>query len=301
VPVFKIKNNNVTISCDFIENIMPELNGAYVKVYLYILMLASKGESAENADIAKHLGLLESEVKHAVEILSDCELISISDEVKSEKTTATKDVKVHYSVSEMTQELESNKSLADMLKIAQEVMGKPLNSTDTNTLFWFYDALGFSPEVILLLLEHCVSQDKRSMSYIEKVAIGWHDRGIRTIDDVEKMEAEAQESSSYFSSIKRIFGIVGRSLTNMEEKFLTEWKTEDNMSEEMVALAYEYCILQINKLSFPYINKIIKRWKASGIFTVEAAEKDNESFRTKAQDSTENDYTAIEKRMWDNL
>ena len=58
------------------------------------------------------------------------------------------------------------------------------------------------------------------------------------------------------------------------------------------------------------MNKIIKRWKKDGIFTVEAAERDNEKFRNKAsangnmgagEESSDYDYEAIEKRMWDNI
>lgn len=331
MPKFKIQNKNIAVSSNFIENIMPELNGAFVKVYLYILMLANTGKSAENADIAQKLGLLESEVVRAFEILSECELIDIRDNIiylgeksfeDSEASEAAEEadqippvpkdsVKVQYSVSEMAKEIEANKSLSDMLKVAQEVMGKPFNNSDTNTLFWFYDGLGFSPEVILMLLEYCVSADKRSMAYVEKVAIAWHDRGISTIEDVERLENEEKENNNYIFTIKRLIGINDRNLTKIEENFLNEWKNIDNMNEEMVALAYEYCILQINKLSFPYMNKIIKRWKGDGIFTVEAAEADNERFKNRQQNtskgssefsnSPEYDYEAIEKRMWDNL
>ena len=309
---------------------MPELNGAFVKVYLYVLMLANNNKSAENADIAKKLGLLESEVVRAFEILSECELIEIRDNIiyLGESTTCEEpeeepaqeeeqippipkdSIKVQYSVSDMAKEIETNKSLSDMLMVAQEVMGKPFNNSDTNTLFWFYDGLGFSPEVILLLLEHCVSADKRNMAYVEKVAISWHERGITTIEDVERLENEQRENNNYIFTIKRLMGINDRSFTKIEENFLNEWKNIDNMNEEMVALAYEYCILQINKLSFPYMNKIIKRWKNDGIFTVEAAEADNEKFKNKQQQytqksefsaTTDYDYEEIEKRMWENL
>lgn len=307
---------------------MPELNGAFVKVYLYVLMLANSNKSAENADIAKKLGLLESEVVRAFEILSECELIDIRDNIiyLGEKSSISEDepeqadeitpppvpkdsVKVQYSVSEMAKEIEMNKSLSDMLMVAQEVMGKPFNNSDTNTLFWFYDGLGFSPEVILMLLEHCVSADKRNMAYVEKVAISWHEKGITTIEDVERLENEEKENNNYIFTIKRLMGINDRSFTKIEENFLNEWKNIDNMNEEMVALAYEYCILQINKLSFPYMNKIIKRWKNDGIFTVEAAEADNEKFKNRQQNvqksefsnTTDYDYEEIEKRMWENL
>ena len=80
MPEFIIKNKNITVSGGFIENIMPELNGAFVKVYLYMLMLAESGRRAENSDIAARLGLLESEVVQAVKIFCEYGLISADNE-----------------------------------------------------------------------------------------------------------------------------------------------------------------------------------------------------------------------------
>ena len=51
------------------------------------------------------------------------------------------------------------------------------------------------------------------------------------------------------------------------------------MSADMVGLAYEYCIIAINKLSFPYINTILKRWFEQGIHTISDAEKDHEAYK----------------------
>ena len=330
MPKFVTNSGDIIVSGEFICNIMPDLNGAFVKVYLYIRYLAAMGLEVENSGIAEKIGLLESEVVHALGVLEDCGLIRIdgdtvsvdvrSDNV-SENVEKTKVSEVYeqgidkslekeqYKVTDISRELELNKGLSDMLKVAQEVLGKPLNSQDVNTLFWFFDGLDFSPEVILMLLEYCVSADKRSMAYAEKVAIGWHERGVKNIDDVEKLIDEEHENESFSYNLKRVFGINDRKLTKMEENFILDWKNNDKMDEEMIALAYEYSILQINKLSFPYMNKIIKRWKNDGIFTVEAAEADNERHKNRtassserqAKDSGEYDYNAIEKRMWDNI
>ena len=49
----------------------------------------------------------------------------------------------------------------------------------------------------------------------------------------------------------------------------------------MVELAYEYCIMQTTKLSFPYINSILKRWHELNIHNVADAKKDHEDFKTK--------------------
>ena len=68
-----------------------------------------------------------------------------------------------------------------------------------------------------------------------------------------------------------------------EEKYLTKWHDELLMSEEMIALAYEYCIIQTAKLSFPYMDKIITRWSKEGITTITAAEEDNRKFKNRAK------------------
>ena len=80
------------------------------------------------------------------------------------------------------------------------------------------------------------------------------------------------------------------------------------MDKNMVGLAYEYCIMQTNKLSFPYMNSIIKRWNEMNIHTVPEAEKDHEDFKTKSKQNNLNiyndnniDYDELEKIMRDKM
>ena len=51
------------------------------------------------------------------------------------------------------------------------------------------------------------------------------------------------------------------------------------MSTDMVGLAYDYCVLAVGKLSFPYMNTILKRWAEQGIHTIPEAEKDHDRFK----------------------
>ena len=78
----------------------------------------------------------------------------------------------------------------------------------------------------------------------------------------------------------------------------------------MIALAYEYCIISTNKLSFPYMNKIIENWDQKNIRTIEDAEKDRENFKNTGGSSEKNtrifsdneyNYDEIEKMMNDKL
>lgn len=331
MPKFIVKNSGVLVSSDFISDIMPDLNGAFVKVYLYALFLGASGAEVSYSVIADKLGLLESDVLKAFSALESAGVLQTGDDRvcigktesaadfapstadfapsrASEQKTGEIPVKRDYSASDMSAAAVQSESLADMFKLAQEVLGKPLNPADTNTLYWLYDGLGYSPEVILMLLEYCVSHEKRGMSYIEKVAVAWHERGVKTIEDVERVIREEADRADIKKSLKQLFGIRSRNLTKLEEDFIDEWIADNGMSEEMIALAYEYSVIQINKLSFPYMNRIIKRWYNNGINTVEAAEADNERFREKAASKGQAaekqdiyDHAELEKRAWDNI
>ena len=52
------------------------------------------------------------------------------------------------------------------------------------------------------------------------------------------------------------------------------------MDPEMISFAYEQCIMQTAKLSFPYMEKILERWYKQGIHTVARAQQDNEHFKS---------------------
>ena len=144
-----------------------------------------------------------------------------------------------------------------------------------------------------MLLEYCVSIGKKSMTYIERVASGWHKRGLDSIEAVESFLNENELKKKYMNNLKQLFGIRDRNLTGIEEEYLEKWHDALGMSEEMIALAYEFCILRINKISFPYMDKIISNWHDKGISTILEAEKENEEF--KQNHSGNGDFEILEK------
>lgn len=303
MPNFNIKQKYISISIDFIEKLMPEANPTFVKVYLYALLLCSTGKECSSEIIAKKLGILESDVLLAMKYWNE--------QTEAEEAPAVHEVnKINSTVENIVNDVEENEELKQMLSIAQEVLGKTFTSADTKTLYWIYSKLNMPIEVILILLEYCVSINKRNMSYIEQVALSWHERGINTLEKADAFMREQAQKEKRYSSLKRILGITSRDFTNIEQNYLTTWTTTYSMSEEMIALAYEYCILRINKLSFPYMDKIIENWFTNGIHTIAEAEADNESFKNKQENSrqenfnilkTEDSTDEFEKLMWEKM
>lgn len=286
MPRFNCKTEFIPVSMDFIERLMPSANGAYVKVYLTALSLGMTSGEMSTAEMAGRLNLLESDVVNALEYWDRQGALKYANEnvifgnaevQASAKRTET----VKKDMEEIRGEMIENPALADLCTLSQEILGKTLRNKDIETLYWFYDELGLSPEVITMLLEYCVSRDKRNMNYIEKVAVSWHENGITTIDAADRFINNEREKNGYFHSLRKLFGIDNRSLSKTEENYLKTWRDDCGMDENMVALAYEYCIMQTSKLSFPYMNSIIKRWHELGIHTVQEAERDHEDFKTK--------------------
>ncbi len=311
MPNFNIKQEYMSLSLDFVENLMPEANPTFVKIYLYALMLSSTGKSCESGFIAQKLGLLESDVILAMKYWEEKGLLNAGENTgKYEPVKEESEIlKTEITAQDVADNAENNEELKQMLRLSQEVLGKTLTTQDTKTLYWIYQNLKLPIEVILVLLEYCVSINKRNMSYIEQVAVSWSDRGINTLEEADKFMNEQAEKKNSYSSLKRIFGINSRDFTSIELNYLNTWTSVYNMTEEMIALAYEYCILRINKLSFPYMDKIIENWFENGIKTIMDAEKDNESFKSKADKKsgefdllkTEETADEFEKLMWEKL
>ena len=266
------------------ERLMPSANGAYVKVYLMALALGVRSEEMSTAEMAGKLNLLESDVVNALEYWNKLGALKYSREqvsFGSDVSEVQESKPQKKDMEEIRGAMTENPELADLCTLSQEILGKTLRNKDIETLYWFYDELGLSPEVITMLLEYCVSKDKRNMNYIEKVAISWHENGIVTIDAADRFINNEKEKSGYFYSLRKLFGIDNRSLSKTEETYLKSWRDDLGMDENMVGLAYEYCIMQTSKLSFPYMNSIIKRWNELDIHTVPEAESDHEDFKTK--------------------
>lgn len=303
MPNFKFNFDYVPVSREFIEHYMPAANPAYVVIYLYIMNLSTENRTMDTSEIAKKLNFLESDVVNAIKYWNDKGIISEAGDTIVMKHSADEIVPpevMRKSVDEVAKIIDANPDLADLCSIAQEMLGKTLGNNDLETLYWFYDQLGFTPEVITMLLEYCVSMNKRNMKYIEKVAITWHENNITTMDEASAFITGAAKHDEFETSLCQLFGIAGRKLSKTEKMYLSTWQSEYSMSADMVGLAYEYCIIATNKLSFPYINSILKRWTEKGIHTIADAEADHNSYKQSADGhemSPTTDIDELEKQF----
>lgn len=285
---FICNNQSVSVSTDFIKNKMKDINGAFVKVYLYALYLANTSYECEFSKIAQTLGLLESEVIKAFKELDKADVLHFdgervvfsNDDIKAEDCNEILQVPA-----DVKKALVENTALSELCVIAEATYGKTLSDNDLEILYWMYDSLALPSEVILMVIEYCISIGKSNMKYVQRVAITWKENGIDTIEKADSYIKSENEKKSCFYTIRKAFGILDRPLAELEAQYLTKWHSEWGMSEDMIVLAYNYCIMQTNKLSYQYMDTIIKNWFENKIMTPSDAKAEKEGFKTSAPDA----------------
>ena len=174
--------------------------------------------------------------------------------------------------SRMTQHDVNEVSMADenvgiLIQEAQNVLGRPLFSRESETIVSLYHVYGMQLDIIIMMLSYCKAQGNDRPAYYEKMAVDWINKSI---DSHEKAEAELMrlsESKDTEREIRRVFGIYDRRLSKKEQDYYSTWRYDYGYNEEMIKMACDRNIDAIGNVSFPYIDAIMKSWFEKGIKT----------------------------------
>lgn len=189
---------------------------------------------------------------------------------KEEKTepkqhfTVTRPQKPDYVFT--SQRLAVDEELALLVNEAQSVFGKTLANSDISTLLMLKDTCGLPLDVILMLIQYCISIGKGNMRTVEKIGIGWADDGIYTLEAADNKIRQIKQTSKNFAVVSSAFGLSNAGTpTKKQLEYGDKWVGEWKFSPEMLREAYERCVDTKGMMNFKYIDGILKRWNANGI------------------------------------
>lgn len=265
------QENALLLDYEFIDHYMPEANGEYVKVYLLLLRCqASPNRELTISGIADILDDTEKDVIRALKYWKKQGLLDyeITEDAASSAPRAdaqapeAADAQGQAAPSpENVTRFRNRKELKELLFVAEQYLGKTLSTTDMKTITYFYDELGMSTDLIEYLIEYCVENGHKSMHYIQKVALSWADRKIRTPE-------EAKQSAAFYSKscygVLKAFGITGRSPAASELAYIQRWSGEYGFSDELILEACNRTMNSIHQPSFDYAESILKSWLEGG-------------------------------------
>lgn len=186
-----------------------------------------------------------------------------------------------YSYEELSEVLERRGEMATLINECQNAFGKIFNNREVAVIAGMVDYLGLEGEYILLLLEHCMRMEKKSMRYVEKMAISLHDEGILGAQELEERLHRIEVMASAGGKIRAMFGISSRALTTKEQGIIEKWICTMQFPDEVLQKAYEITVDTTGKAAIPYANSILERWYAEGYRTLEDVEAAIADYRRK--------------------
>ena len=154
---------------------------------------------------------------------------------------------------------------AQLIFIIQQYLGRPLSPADLNTIYYFYDELGFSRDLIEYLFEYCVSNGHTHMRYIEKVALSWADQHITTADEA-RTQSETHQKACF--AVLKAFGLGGRMPAAGEAEYINKWTRTYGFSIDLILEACRRTMMAVHTPSFEYTDKILSNWKSLGAYTM---------------------------------
>lgn len=206
--------------------------------------------------------------------------------------TIAKNVKIKSSSAmamtsfEISKRIESTDELKWVVSETERLFGRFLTQSETSVLVTMFDLAKVPADVIVMAVEYCVSIDKANVRTIEKTAYSWIDMGFDTHEKVEAYINKLTAQKNNESLIKTAFGIWNQNLTTKQKEFISTWIDEWNFSIEMIKLAYEKCVDNTAKLSFPYINKVLLKWNEANISSPEGVEAYENTRKSKKSPSS---------------
>ena len=160
--------------------------------------------------------------------------------------------------------LPKDKDWEDVTYLFGTLWGHDPNREEANTLHYILDQLEFPANLTEYLIEYCANVEHTSHRYMEKIAINWYQRDIRT---KEKAVKETSEHNNLIRAITRELALQ-RILSPTELKYVNTWKNEYHFRQEIIIEACQVAC-QKNQIKFSYINGILKKWHEKGVTTVE--------------------------------
>ncbi|MFT8344514.1 MAG: DnaD domain protein [Clostridium beijerinckii] len=310
----------------FIEKYMPQARGEFVKVYLLMLKYTISGELGVSSSIlASSLNLLESDIMNAFNYWNDQGVIKLTQidkmgnfnvefiDLVEEPSKPTKQV-------DLLEALDSTNT-KDMLKDIETLLARPLSPNEMSLYLNWQKEFGFSSELILILMEYCISKGKSDSRYIEKVAIAWHDQKIATIEQAQNLIKKAEDKWINIRKILTYLGINNTDIMKPQQDLIEKWLLIYKYSNEIIFKACDVCFERLNRADFKYIDGILSNWNKNNIRTLEdIALRDNKNSKNNKYQKTYNtnnndksslkfnnfeareyDYDSLEKKLlgWD--
>lgn len=163
-----------------------------------------------------------------------------------------------------------------LMFIAEQYIGAPLSRADCESFAWLYDGLKMDSALLEYLVEYCVTNGRRSVRYMETVAVDWHRKKIKTVEQA-RIYTPLHNKNLY--AVMKALGLNSRQPAPSERKIIDRWFQEYGFSLDMVVEACNRTMVSIHEPNLNYVESILSRWKKAGISRLDQVQSLDEKFQ----------------------
>lgn len=300
----------LAVSLQAVRTICRDADAGAALLYLY---LAAHEGMFDSIQTAHDLRMTADEVEGAVRSLAASGAIDRNDleglyDAAAQKPNPVPETR--YTRAELAEAASADHTFRWLVAETESCIGRTLRNHENEKLFYLYDSVRLAPEVIPMLVRHVAEEDPRheiSFQHLLNVGQRWAERGVDSVEAVERMLVEEEERRTVYARIRNIVGIRERAPSPTEQSYINAW-VEAGYSPELVERAYDITVTKTGGLNWRYASAILKRWNDKGIRTpedVDRLEKNRNSGRQNYRNRQyydENDRIDPEQpSFWDKL
>ncbi|MBQ7557409.1 MAG: DnaD domain protein [Lachnospiraceae bacterium] len=274
---------------EFLDEYMPRANEIQLKVFLYLTRVLRAGKPTSVADIAEKFNFTDREVKRALTYWEKEGLLEVmkdrgrsvegvrmlapwsvngADYMDVEEDEEKEEPRHRRKVQSAPSDPQNDEDTAQILFLAERYLARPLTRTDTRSIIYISRELNFSPELADYLIQYCVQGGHSDLRYIERTAVAWAEKGVRTPAQAKRQAAPVD------SFVYDVMNALGKSSkpTQAESAYVDKWKNTFGFSADMILEACKKTVLATDSHRFNYADGILTRWHEAGIFSIESIE-----------------------------
>jgi len=268
--VLSTTEEKLSIACADVDRLL-EL-GSGDTALLYLMILRRGGYDPQAAAALK----LNTPLNTCLDSLVKLGLLRRQTPAKPETRAMPETELPQYAMEDVVRRTQEDPQVAALMKEISSRLGRMLSGVEMTKYFSFYDYLGLSPAVILVMLNWCIEEQQRkyhdgrmpTLKQIEREAYIWNRQGISSLDEAENYIRAHRDKLGAMNRIRALLGIADRPPSKTEENYLLSW-SELGFDEEAFGYAYDKTVLKKGSMAWPYMNSILTSWHKKGLHTLQ--------------------------------
>lgn len=293
----------------FFTEYLPQADGNYIKVYLYILFLSKYDKDIKVNDLCKKLGLPLKVIQDAIKYWEEQGILTkkntgfVLNNMQEIELHNLYKPKAALSAEQIQKSAENQKRAKTIEYINNKFFSGLMPTTWYPDIELWFKKYQFDDEVMIALFSYSYDKSALHRNYMQVVADAWAKNNIKTFNDLDKYYEKQEKLNKIANTISKKLGL-SRQLSQYEHAYIEKWVVDFNFSFDIIEIALKKTTSKVNP-SFDYLDKLLSDWHDRGFKSVEQVQQFLTDMKQKNKDIKQLEkttgYQKYEQRSYDNL